>query len=134
MDSRGVVKGPMLAPFEREAYARDGYIIPEAFRLSEQNVAGLAGAIDAILANNPDIPPDRMINPHLDGGRPYGVKGHPNIDRIARDPRILQLVESVLGPDIILWLTHLFCKFPVEAREVPWHHDGCRRAARGAVR
>ena len=89
MDSRGVVRGPMLTQVEREAYARDGYLIPEAFRLSEQVVAGLAGAIDEILADNPDIPPDRMINPHLDGGRPYGVKGHPTIDRIARDPQIL---------------------------------------------
>ena len=123
MDSRGVVGGPILTPVKRQAYARDKYLIPGAFRLSEQVVAGLAGAIDEILADNPDIPPDRMINPHLDGGRPYGVKGPPIIDRIARDPQILQLVGSVLGPDVILWLTHLSCKLPKAAREVPWHQD-----------
>lgn len=114
----------MLTSAEQEAYARDGYVIPKGFRLSETDLADLSEAVDVVLAGNPEIPPDRIINPHLNGGRPYGVKGHPAVDRIAHDPHVLQLVEGVLGPDVILWLTHLFCKLPETAREVPWHQDG----------
>ena len=37
---------------------------------------------------------------------------------------LLDLVEGVLGPDIILWSSHLFCKPAGAGREVPWHQDG----------
>ncbi|PPR59887.1 MAG: hypothetical protein CFH10_01736 [Alphaproteobacteria bacterium MarineAlpha4_Bin2] len=114
----------MLLPTEIESYRRDGYVIPADFRLTDNEVADLREAVDVVLAENPNIPPDRLINPHLNRGRPYGVKGHPAVVRVARDPRILAMVENVLGADLVLWLTHLFCKLPLTAREVPWHQDG----------
>ena len=114
----------MLLPTEIKSYQRDGYVIPAEFRLADGELADLREAVDAVLADNPDIPTDRLINPHLNGGRPYGVKGHPAVVRVARDPRILGMVEDVLGADVILWLTHLFCKLPMTVREVPWHQDG----------
>jgi ectoine hydroxylase-related dioxygenase (phytanoyl-CoA dioxygenase family) len=43
---------------------------------------------------------------------------------VATDPRILDLVESVIGPDIIFWTAALFCKTPGDGMEVPWHQDG----------
>ena len=33
-------------------------------------------------------------------------------------------MEGAIGPDLILWSSHLFCKPPGEGREVPWHQDG----------
>ena len=41
-----------------------------------------------------------------------------------RDDDILDMVEQVIGGDLILWLTHLFCKPATTGREVPWHQDG----------
>ncbi|MEE2688894.1 MAG: phytanoyl-CoA dioxygenase family protein [Pseudomonadota bacterium] len=45
------------------------------------------------------------------------------------DSDLMELREAVNAilvgnPDVILWLTHLFCKLPRTAREVPWHQDG----------
>ena len=114
----------MLTASEITQYRQDGYVIPSGFRFDDLALEALREAVDTVLASNPNIKPDRIINPHLNAGRPYGVKGHQFINRVARDLRILEMVESVLGSDIILWLTHLFCKLPQTAREVPWHQDG----------
>ena len=114
----------MLDPEEVVAYERDGYVIPRRFRLPAEEVSALREGLDAVLASNPDVPPDRMVNVHADGKPPYGLKGFSGFDALARDDRILDMVEQVIGPDIILWLTHLFCKPAGTGREVPWHQDG----------
>ena len=114
----------MLTAREIKQYRQDGYVIPSGFRFDDAVVEALRAAVETILASNPKMKPDRIINPHLNEGRPYGVKGHQIINTVAHDRRILEMLESVMGPDIILWLTHLFCKLPQSTREVPWHQDG----------
>ena len=112
---------------EREiaaSYQRDGYVIPSEFRLTDDELADLREAVDTVLADNSDIPSDRLINPQLNRGRPCGVKGHPAVVRVARDPRILDLAEAVMGPNLVLLFTHMFCKPANSARDVPWHQDG----------
>ena len=42
---------------------------------------------------------------------------------LALDPRILDVVEAVIGPDIVCWGSHLFCKLPGDPKEVPLHQD-----------
>ena len=39
-------------------------------------------------------------------------------------PRILDMVEQVVGPDIVLWGTTLFYKRAVSGPETGWHRDG----------
>lgn len=39
-------------------------------------------------------------------------------------PRLLDVVESVIGPDIVLFSSHLLCKPDGDGREVAWHQDG----------
>lgn len=39
------------------------------------------------------------------------------------DERILDLVQDVLGPDLVCWGTHLFAKLPGDGMEVPLHQD-----------
>ena len=34
------------------------------------------------------------------------------------------LVEQLIGPDIVLWGCHVFCKPAQEGFETPWHQDG----------
>ena len=80
--------------------------------------------MDQIQADNPDILPDRLSNSHLDGAAPYGVRGQKGFYDIAHGSRILDMAEAVLGPDLILMLTHLFCKPAGGSRAVPWHQDG----------
>ncbi len=39
------------------------------------------------------------------------------------DPRILDCVEPLLGPNFFLWGSQFFSKEPVDGTEVPWHQD-----------
>jgi len=114
----------MLTRAEVETYYSKGYVIPQRFRLSEDELTELRAALDAVLMDNPDIPPDRLVNPHLDRGKPYRIKGQRKFHNLAQDPRILDMAEQVIGPDLILLFTHLFCKPAISKRIVPWHQDG----------
>lgn len=42
---------------------------------------------------------------------------------IATDPRILDLVEDIVGPDIICWASAILSKKPHDPKSVPWHQD-----------
>jgi hypothetical protein len=114
----------MLSATEVEAYHRDGYVIPRSFQFNDHELVALRQGLDAVLASNPDIMPDRLMNPHLNQGKPYGVVGHRAFHELVHDPRILDMAEAVMGPDLILLFTHLFCKPADSMRIVPWHQDG----------
>lgn len=43
--------------------------------------------------------------------------------QIARDPRILDKVESILGPDILMWSCEYFIKEANSRQIVSWHQD-----------
>jgi ectoine hydroxylase-related dioxygenase (phytanoyl-CoA dioxygenase family) len=38
-------------------------------------------------------------------------------------PRVLKVVEEILGPDILLWSSQFFCKPAKTGKAVPWHAD-----------
>lgn len=42
---------------------------------------------------------------------------------LVQTPAILDLVEDVIGPDIVCWGTHLFAKLPDDPKAVPFHQD-----------
>jgi non-haem Fe2+, alpha-ketoglutarate-dependent halogenase len=42
---------------------------------------------------------------------------------LATAPSILDLVEDIVGPNIICWATHYFCKMPGDDMGVSWHQD-----------
>ncbi len=42
---------------------------------------------------------------------------------IALEPRILDCVQDILGPNFVCWGTHLFAKLPGDGKEVPFHQD-----------
>jgi chlorinating enzyme len=39
------------------------------------------------------------------------------------DDAVLDIVESLIGPDIALWSSHFICKPPGVGKRVPWHED-----------
>lgn len=114
----------MLSAGEIDRYHRDGYVIARGFQLTPHECARLQADLETVLQQNSDIPSDRLINVHLEGKPPYGAIGASGFEQLARDPRIVDMVEQLIGPDLILWLTHLFCKPAAIGREVPWHQDG----------
>lgn len=42
---------------------------------------------------------------------------------IANDPRILDHVEDIIGPNVICWASAILSKRPHDPKEVPWHQD-----------
>ncbi len=42
---------------------------------------------------------------------------------LATTPAIVDCVEDLIGPDIVCWATHYFCKLPGDPKGVAWHQD-----------
>jgi non-haem Fe2+, alpha-ketoglutarate-dependent halogenase len=42
---------------------------------------------------------------------------------LCMDPRLLDYVEDLLGPDFFLWGSHFFVKEPGDGTIIPWHQD-----------
>lgn len=108
---------------EIDHYNQHGYVIP-AFSLTASEVSELRGTVDALIQNNPATRPEHLVNAHIAHPNAEGVKGAESILELAKHPRILDQVESVIGDDIVLWGCQLFCKPAGDGMEVPWHQDG----------
>lgn len=48
---------------------------------------------------------------------------HPALDCVARTPRILDAVASLLGPDLMVWASAFFIKDAGDPAFVSWHQD-----------
>jgi hypothetical protein len=112
-----------LKPSEIATYRKDGYVVP-AFRLAPAKLSRLRVALDSVLAANEGVRPEKLVSVHINGRNAEGVVGDDAFLEMAHDPEILNMVESVLGPDIILWGCQAFCKPGRDGLEVPWHQDG----------
>ncbi|MCE9592366.1 MAG: phytanoyl-CoA dioxygenase family protein [Planctomycetes bacterium] len=62
-----------------------------------------------------------------DGRDAYSINGYhcqcAGLWDIVTEPRILDYVQDILGPDFVAWGTHYFCKLPRDPKHVPWHQD-----------
>jgi hypothetical protein len=104
-----------LTAAEAASYRERGYLFP---------VPALGAAeLDEARAN-------LAATEALIGGRLEGRNNQkpnllfPWIDRLIRHPRILDAVESVIGPDILCWGTQFFTKPAGDPAFVSWHQDG----------
>ncbi|MCB2055571.1 MAG: phytanoyl-CoA dioxygenase family protein [Geminicoccaceae bacterium] len=53
-------------------------------------------------------------------------------DRICHEPRLLDAVESFIGPDIMVWSSGVFWKAPHSGAHVSWHQDSTNFELEGA--
>jgi ectoine hydroxylase-related dioxygenase (phytanoyl-CoA dioxygenase family) len=71
---------------------------------------------------------DAMIAALAEGRRPEELDAphftDPWFFRYLAHPRVLDLIEDFIGPDIVLWSSHLIAKPRGDGRAVPWHTDG----------
>jgi ectoine hydroxylase-related dioxygenase (phytanoyl-CoA dioxygenase family) len=116
-----------LTPREIDRYHTQGYVVP-AYRLPQPRVATLQAALDELLRRNPGVRPEKLVSAHIERGagadNGEGVHGVTAFLDLARDEAIVDRVSAVLGPDVILWGCHVFCKPAGEGFETPWHQDG----------
>jgi len=112
-----------LSTAEVEKYRQDGYIVPE-FRLSSEKVTRLREALARVIEKNRETRPERLVSVHLQGLNSEGIHGDGAFLDLATDSDIVDLVEQIIGPDVILWGCQSFCKPGGHGMEVPWHQDG----------
>jgi ectoine hydroxylase-related dioxygenase (phytanoyl-CoA dioxygenase family) len=53
-----------------------------------------------------------------------GLDGGEEIFKVLIEPTLLDLVEQIIGPDIILWGSSVFAKPPGVGKAVQWHQEG----------
>ena len=104
-------------------YHAKGYVIPK-YRLEPEFLKELQDALNTLIANNPGVRPEKLVSAHIEGRNDEGVTGSQKFLQLAMHPPIIDLVEQLIGPDIILWGCHVFCKPASEGYETPWHQDG----------
>jgi hypothetical protein len=112
-----------LSAEEVETYRRDGLVVPR-FRLDPGTLERLRQGLDELIRRNPGVRPEQLISVHVARGSGERVVGSDIFLDFAHDPRILDMVEDLIGGDLILWGCHLFCKPPGDGMEIPWHQDG----------
>jgi hypothetical protein len=97
-----------------ERYRQDGYYFPHPV-LSGAEAAGLRAGIEAFEATQGGaLEPAQRSKSHL---------LFKWLDDLIRDPRVLDPVEDLIGPDILCWNTLFWIKEPQSPSFVSWHQD-----------
>ena len=107
----------VLSPAQVAAYNERGYLKP--FRIFDAEDARCNRAyFDGLL---------KQLKEFNDGRDTYAINGYheccEGIYDLVMNPRVLDMVEDLMGPNIVCWGTHYFCKTPHDPKSVPWHQD-----------
>ena len=112
-----------LSEQDIQRYRHEGYLIP-GYRLEPELLQQLQQTLDQLIRDNPGVRPEKLVSAHIEGMNDEGVKGSQRFLELAMHPPIVDMVEQLIGPDVILWGCHVFCKPAGEGYETPWHQDG----------
>ena len=113
----------LLSNTEIERYHHDGYVVPD-YALPPETMAELDSALEETIVSNPSVRPEHLVSAHIDRLNDEGIRGHSAWLNLAQNPEILDRVEQLIGPNIILWGCQVFCKPASDGMEVPMHQDG----------
>lgn len=105
----------VLKADEIEQFNREGFLKP--LRLFDAvEIAAIREYFDALLAKYMAEGKDSysISSAHLRHGRVWDILTH---------PRIVAIVTDLIGPSVIAWGSHFFCKMPGDGKRVAWHQD-----------
>lgn len=105
----------VLTPEQVAHFNEKGYVLPlRIFDAAE--VAALRQYFDGLLAKYMSEGKDSysISSAHLRHGRVWDV---------LTNPRIVAIVSDLLGPSVVAWGSHFFCKMPRDGKTVSWHQD-----------
>jgi len=107
-----------LSPMQVAQYQRDGFLFPVDC-LTPDEVRHFRGRLEAFEREQGDT----------FGKLPDLVRSKSHLlftwmDALVRHPRVLDAVESVIGPDILIYHLTSWLKEPGEPSHVSWHQDG----------
>ncbi len=99
----------VLSSDEVRTYHDDGFVVLW-FQLDADTVMAMREALHDLVAAYPHITTEGLVSPPIR----YAGTRHPDVhDRylgFCRIPAILDIVEQLIGRDIILWATRVFSK------------------------
>jgi chlorinating enzyme len=104
------------------AYERDGFVVPR-FRFSKSEISRLRDLCLKLVADNPKYADYLMQSPHVPGNGVQGLKTTPGWMEFAAHPLVLDMIEQIMGPDIILRGTAAFYKRTGTGPATAWHRD-----------
>jgi len=113
----------LLTNEEVASYHERGFFVP-AWRLPDDLIDGMRQAIERLMQDNPDVRPEQLVGAHVPVSKDSGVRGRAELRELAQDRRILDVVEQLIGPDIIIWGSQVFSKPGGDGMAIPWHQDG----------
>jgi hypothetical protein len=103
------------SPEQVEQYERDGILFPMSV-LSQDEVSRFRSAFEDLESRLGGRPQHRqLIQPHLCYRWAYDLATH---------PAILDVVEAIIGPDILVHSASVFPKYPHDPDSILWHQDG----------
>ena len=110
-----------------KAYCSEGYCLFHKV-LNTKEIKTARAELDGLLGN---LPQKQIVykdgkNKEIDARPEYLTEPHPKYSfwlELCRHPRVLNAVQSVLGPDLILIMSHLIVKRPGDGLPVAWHQD-----------
>jgi ectoine hydroxylase-related dioxygenase (phytanoyl-CoA dioxygenase family) len=107
-----------LTPEQVAAYRHDGFLFPIP-ALTPDEVATCLAGLDRFEAELgcPVAEADTKWRSHAHAHSPW-------FDALIRHPRILDAVEDVIGPNILVWTSTFFIKEPGSPTFAAWHQDG----------
>ncbi|MGH8595833.1 MAG: phytanoyl-CoA dioxygenase family protein, partial [Gammaproteobacteria bacterium] len=113
-----------LTDSEIADYRQCGQLTP-GWRLAPDKLKRLQGSLERLLAARPSERPDFIALPHTpwDDTREGREIAREFFDTVS-DPDLLDVIEALIGADIVLWASAMFCKPAGTGLEVPWHQDG----------
>jgi hypothetical protein len=112
-----------LSDAEIARFHDDGLVIPD-YRIPGDMLSRMRAEVDDLIARHPDVRPELLSGAHNPWGQSAKIVGSWAWLAFCRFPEIVDMVEQLIGPDIILWGSQLFCKPAGHGMAVPWHQDG----------
>lgn len=108
---------------EHQHYLEKGYCLFDHF-LTDAGLAECRRQIERMLAQlHSDIAPEWIIGSHQSERWVWDLATH---------PKLLDMIERQIGPNITFWSSHLLCKPPRTGLSVPWHQDAMEWNVKGS--
>jgi len=99
---------------EVEFYQEKGYLLPQRPLFSESKQQQLTAIFEEHLENKGKKSSDELDTPHFKDKR---------LLNFLLAPEVLDVVQSLIGPNIGLFSSHFISKEPGKGRRTPWHED-----------
>lgn len=104
----------LITPEQVNFYNDKGYLLPDMPLFNDTKFNHLFNIFEDHLANRGNLAPDELNNPHLTDDRLF--------DFLLAD-HVIDVVSSVIGPNVALWSSGFICKEPHTGKKTPWHED-----------